>query len=98
MTIQFRDESGTVLRSITEGCDELTRQLPAFADPDFPYLGLVDPYGDTWFSSYQMRAVLPEIRRLRETTPDPCSALLELEQLAEECSAGVHVFVVFVGD
>ena len=98
MTVELRTASGEVLRRVTDDSVELSRALPPIDDPDFPTLGLVDPYGDTTFSSLQMRTVLPELRRLKEVTPNPPSVLGEVEELANECADGVHVFLVFVGD
>lgn len=98
ITVQLQDETGTVLRPITEGALELADALPPFADPDFPMLGLVDPHGNTVFNRPQMTVVLPELRRLREHFPNPPAVLGEVEKLAEECANGVHTYLVFVGD
>ena len=65
---------------------------------DFPMLSLVDSYGDTFFSSLQMRAVIPELHRLKKLTPNPPLVLDEIRDLADECAEGIHAFLVFVGD
>jgi hypothetical protein len=70
--------------------------LPDFDDLSYPLLRLVDPYGDTYFSRYQMAGVLPEISRLRLERPD--DALTQLARLAEHCQDRVHSFLVFLGD
>ena len=98
MTVELRDAHGKALRRLIDGAADLSRVLPPAGDPGFPMLGLLDPYGDTTFSSLQMRAVLPELHRLKQLTPSPPPVLDELEELAEECADGVHVFLVFVGD
>lgn len=98
MTVLLRTARGRVLRSLTEHSVRLSRLLPLQGDPDFPFLGLLDRYGDTVFSSLQMQAVIPEIRRLRDRSGDADDLLTELEQLAEECREGNHVFLIFVGD
>lgn len=67
-------------------------------DPDFPMLGLLNPYGDTFFSGIQMPRVIPELRKLRELTRHPPSVLQDLEDLASECADGPHMYLVFVGD
>ena len=98
MTVELRDAYGKALRRLIEGATDLSKVLPQVGDPDFPMLGLVDPYGETIFSSLQMRAVIPELHRLKKLTPNPPVALDDLEELADECADGVHVFLVFVGD
>jgi hypothetical protein len=98
MTVELRNAQGKALRRLAENAADLSRVLPPAGDPDFPMLGLLDPYGDTTFSSLQMRAVIPEVRRLKQLTPNPPVVLDDLEELAEECADGVHVFLVFVGD
>jgi hypothetical protein len=99
MTVLLRSATGKVLRSLTNESVRLSRILPPPGDPDFPFLGLLDPYGDTFFSRAQMQAVIPEIRRLRTLSLDADDELLsELEELAVECRDGNHVFLIFVGD
>jgi hypothetical protein len=99
MTVELRDARGNVLRRVVERIEVLAKALPPVEDPDFPMLGLLDPYGDTVFSSMQMRSVIPEIRRLRELSPPSAHDVLDdLEGLASECADRAHVFLVFVGD
>jgi hypothetical protein len=75
---------------------DLGRLLPDFDDLSYPLLRLVDPYGDTYFSSYQMAGLLPEISRLQEQRAD--DALAQLARLAEHCRDRVHSFLTFLGD
>lgn len=74
--------------------------LPSSDDDSFPMLGLVDDYGDTFFSSMQMRRVLPELEHLMklETDSDSLVFLGEVKELAAECERTPHSFLVFVGD
>jgi hypothetical protein len=46
---------------------ELNRLLPIFDDQSFPLLRLIDPYGDTLFSSNQMHGFIPEWDRFTAT-------------------------------
>lgn len=71
--------------------------LPDFDDTGFPYLRLVDPYGNTVFSHYQMMsAVLLEFEELAEKRPSPKSAALL--ELAQRCAREVHMYLWFIGD
>ncbi|MGH8992693.1 MAG: hypothetical protein ACRDZ7_14390 [Acidimicrobiia bacterium] len=97
MTVELRDARGNALRRMTDRATDLAKVLPPVGDPDFPMLGLVDPYGDTIFSALQMRAVIPELQRLKQLTGNS-EVLEDVEELAVECADGVHVFLVFVGD
>ena len=95
---------GLVLRG--ERCDEirrvsasveLARTLAEADDPEFPYLSLVDPYGDTVFSGYQLRnAVLSEIETLAARKPS--GSMRVLLEMAKEAASDVHTYLVFVGD
>lgn len=38
--------------------------LPDYDDLSYPYLRLIDPYGETIFAGHQMAAVIPELERL----------------------------------
>jgi hypothetical protein len=75
---------------------DLGHLLPDFDDLTYPLLRLVDPYGDTYFSSYQMAGLLPEISRLQEQRVD--DALAQLARLAEQCRERSGSFLVFIGD
>jgi hypothetical protein len=98
ITVLLRTASGKVLGSLTEDSVRLSRVLPPTGDPDFPFLGLLDSYGDTYFSPLQMQAVIPEIRRLKDLSFGDSDVLEALEELAEQCRDGTHVYLVFVGD
>jgi hypothetical protein len=97
-TILLRSNAGKVLRQLIDTDDVLTGVLPPVDDPDFPYLSRIDPYDDTQFTPLQMRALVPELRRLRELTLSPPEFLELVEELAKECMDGTHVKLLFVGD
>lgn len=97
INVELRDENGLVLERITEN-GEVRDILPEFSDPQFPLLGFVDPYGDTVFNSGQMRAVIPELQMLRPRHPGAESLFDRIDAFAQQCSEGVGLFLVFVGD
>ena len=92
----LRDERCGVIRREPDSV-ELARALPEFDDSNFPYLRLVDPYGDTIFSGYQLEhAVLAEIEALAARRPSESMSLLL--EMARHAASDVHTYLVFVGD
>jgi hypothetical protein len=75
---------------------EFANALPTYDDLSFPYLRLVDPYGDTVFSRYQMVAVIPELEKLAASTSS--SHVGTVLEMARRCEATIHSYLVFVGD
>jgi len=70
--------------------------LPDFDDHRYPLLRLVDPYGNTIFSSYQMVGLIEELQsRLAETGN---SSLAEAIVAAERCKTKWGTWLVFIGD
>ena len=70
--------------------------VPDFGDSEFPLLSLVDPYGNTFFSSYQMAGVIPEIAQ--KATKSAEQLLSQLMGLAITCRDRPHSYLVFIGD
>jgi hypothetical protein len=95
-TLERRDEQGGVLERWFEGSFELAAAMPLYASTDYPYLRLVDPYSDTYFSSYQMEAVIPELERLARETPE--SPVAQVIAMAIRCRDDRGTYVVFIGD
>jgi hypothetical protein len=98
ISVELRDAQGRVLDRLAHDSEALAQILPPVGDPRFPMLGFIDPYGDTIFSSLQMRALIPEVEHLYSDGSAPIPVLRRLRELADECAAGVHVFLVFIGD
>jgi hypothetical protein len=70
--------------------------LPAFDDQRYPLLRLVDPYGKTIFSTYQMVGLLAELQsRFTETGH---SSLAEAIAAGERCQARLGTWLAFLGD
>ena len=91
INFELRDEQGDVVEP--GGILEVA-QLPAYRDARYPYLGLIDPYGDTMFGRYQMVAVLPELERWSAERPSREASLVV--DLARKCT--VHLYLWFIGD
>jgi hypothetical protein len=70
--------------------------LPEFDDERYPMLRLVDPYGDTIFSTYQMVGLIAELEARFAETGD--SSLAQAIVAAEHCKARVGTWLVFIGD
>ena len=92
--VELRNEQGEV-EQLLDGVEMGPAHLPGFEDKQYPYLRLIDPYGDTVFSSYQMVAVVPELEALAATRPS--HAIEKVLGLARRCS-GQRLYLAFVGD
>jgi len=96
IALELRDEGGNVLRRVSDS-EQLARALPDFDDLDFPYLRLVDPYGYTVFSHFQLvHVVLAEIETLALRSPGQSTQ--DLVDLARRTASEIHTYLVFVGD
>jgi len=100
LIIDFRTRSGEVIDRTGETPPHTVFPLPAFDDHRFPLLRLVDPYGTTQFSSYQMKGLIPELEDLLNVTEAPGRRRLleEVLNLAGRCSDEPHSCLVFLGD
>ena len=69
-------------------------------DIRFTCLRFVDPYGNTVFNHYQMAPLLEDLRLLRqlEDVMQDETAIQQVEALAEQCQAGVHLYLKLIGD
>jgi hypothetical protein len=92
--IELRGERGEPIRSfgVIKSAD-----LPEYGDLSYPFLRLVDPYGNTIFSSYQCeRAVLDEAKRVAvECHSAPAARLLDA---VAQCAGRVHSYLHLIGD
>lgn len=92
--VELRNERGDVISPPVVSLEEA--DLPNRESRDFPYLSLIDPYGDTIFNRRQMLAVIPEIQLLLSVHPSPEWAVIL--SLARQCADEVHTYLCFVGD
>jgi hypothetical protein len=96
--VVLQNERGDELRRAAEPLDVIEPLLPV-EDEAFPYLGYLDPYGNTIFNRTQMKPLLAEWRRLYEREPSEAQRRLlrDVEDLAEACSRTVHAYIRFIG-
>lgn len=95
INVCLRTESGHVV-SVPGNAFLESQDVPEVTDQSFPYLRLLDPYGDTVFSRWQMVAVLPELERLALAHPsERMDAILGLARI---CARDIHTYLVFKGD
>ena len=95
INVELRNEHCAAIH-VLDGVYLTSRHVPDYNDSRYPYLRLIDPYGDTIFSHYQMVAVLPELETLLgERRLPEIEAVLAL---ARRCAGEVHTYLAFVGD
>jgi len=72
-------------------------ELPDFDDLRYPYLRLVDEYGDTVLSHFQIsNTVLDELERFAAEEPSPGIALFL--DAARRCAGNVRTALWLIGD
>ncbi len=98
LKLDYRFESGAVIETLVPAFRELDGILPDISDLQYPYLRLIDRYGDTFFSRLQMLAVLPELETLKSQLAEPELILDKVIELALRCRGEPHSFLVFIGD
>lgn len=98
MAIELRTESGTVLTTLVDDDNQLGFAFDACDPAEYPLLGYVDPFYDTYFNTVQMKGLIPELQKLAGIRPDLARGIAPLLALAERCASEVHCFLVFVGD
>ena len=98
--VELRDASGNRLGRTGESPPKKVLPLPDAADSAFPLLRGLDPYADTFFTSYQMQWLIQELNALVSgaTTDDERELIAEVLQLAQRCADTPHAILLFVGD
>ncbi len=97
ITVEARNSpTGPGVATLDPAGTDIAVVLPDFEDRRYPLLRLVDPYGDTIFSTYQMAGVLAELESLRSETGNVL--LDQLIRLAERCRSRPHSYLAFIGD
>jgi hypothetical protein len=65
-------------------------------DAAYPTMRLIDPYGETMFSSYQCDAMLPDFERLATDRPGPDTQAAV--DLVRRCARENDTALWFIGD
>ena len=95
INVELRNENCKAIH-VLDGVYLTATHVPDYDDTRYPYLRLIDPYGDTIFSSYQMAAVLPELESLLDERPS--AEIDAVLALARRCADEVHTYLALVGD
>src|SRR5689334_13549659 len=100
LNIVLQDELGGRIDGVDDPRGLLHKLLPEPGNGEYPFIGSIDPYGDTTFNNLQMRGFLNEwaVVARRATTPDEHSLVDYVEKLARRCRDEVHVYLKFIGD
>ena len=70
LDVRLTDERGVILQELDDPGNKLSR-LICRDDVAYPHLRFVDPIDTTVFTSFQMAAIVPELRRLAQARPSP---------------------------
>ena len=73
---------------------------PEWDNEQFPMLRWADEYSLTYFSSYQMRGLIPELELLRSQKSSQLAiqTMDEVMRMAKDCRNGVHEYLVLLGE
>ena len=97
INIELRYGSGERLDDDPEFAIVEARDLPQLDDQTFPHLRLVDPYGDTVFSQYQIEhGLLEELERY--ASKHPSAGIDVLIAQARRCASKPRTSLWLLGD
>jgi hypothetical protein len=90
--------NGTLIPDTPNSFLTKTKQLP-LGDPEYPYLGAIELYGDTTFGPSQIKRLLEEWKRwsVRAQTAAEKELVRRVQRLAEEC-VDRTMYLKFYGD
>ena len=98
--VELQDELGGRIDGVDDPRCLLHTLLPEPGDDEYPFLGSIDPYGDTTFNNLQMRRFLKEWAAVSQKagTAEEQGLVASVESLARRCRDEVHVYLKFIGD
>ena len=99
LDINLEKERGEVLTTVGDPKNLLHRLLQR-ALPDEPLLAEIDWYGNTTFNRLQMRRFRAEWETLAKhaMSAEEAKLVAEVDELAERCEGGMHLYLKFIGD
>jgi hypothetical protein len=81
--VELQDERGSTLARVGDPGSVLVQVLPDENDASFVCLRFIDPYGDTTFNQHQVRVLIGELERVKQSASVKARAFLdEVEQVA----------------
>jgi hypothetical protein len=98
--VELHDELGGRIDGVDDPKGLLGKLLPEPGRDKYPFIGSIDPYGDTTFNNLQMPRFLNEWAVVAQsaTTAEEGSLIESIEKLARRCRDEVHVYLKFIGD
>src|SRR5579872_4618750 len=96
--VVLQDEFGAQIGSVDDPRCLLDKLLPTPGSDDYPFLGSIDPYGDTTFNTLQMPRFLKEWTAVvspSASTSEEQALVASVELLARRCRDEVHVYLKF---
>jgi hypothetical protein len=98
--VELQDEHGGRIDGVDDPRSLLDTLLPEPGSDEHPFLGSIDPYGDTTFNNLQMRSFLKEWSAVSQkaATAEEQALVASIESLARRCRDEVHIYLKFVGD
>src|SRR5450631_679200 len=98
--VELQDELGGRIDGVDDSRCLLAALLPEPGDDEYPFLGSIDPYGDTTFNSLQMGRFLQEWTKMSQKagTAEEQGLVGTVESLAQRCRDEIHVYLKFIGD
>jgi hypothetical protein len=100
ITISLETEQGEKIEVVADLHNWLLSQLERPDLSETLCLRYLDPWGNTIFNHLQMDDLLQDLRRVRNlaTNKQQRELLDKIEEFAERCTEGVHLYVKFSGD
>lgn len=99
--IRLEDSRRRLIKRMVSDTEPLDGVINAVeADPRFPCLGFVDPYGDTLFNRVQLAQLAKELENLQSGSlaTETDHALVELREMAVWGASNPHHYLRIRGD
>lgn len=100
LAISLETEQGEKIEVVADVHNWLLTQLERPDLSETRCLRYLDSWGNTIFNHLQMDDLMQDLRRVRNfaTNKEQRELLDKIEEFAERCNKGVHLYVKFSGD